>query len=124
MEGGDEMNRPKIGWWLCCGLGFAALQSAAAMIDARSGEESTNPASARVLIAADAATVRQAADEPAAPTSTPGNSKQSPAHKAIPKSNRLKFRGPDGTCACDCASGGISEADIRKSEEARRSASR
>lgn len=35
------------------------------------------------------------------------------------KTPRLRFRTADGTCACTCASGGTSEADIQKAQEAR-----
>lgn len=39
------------------------------------------------------------------------------------KKPRLKFKTADGVCACTCASGGKSEADIRKAQEARELAS-
>ena len=39
------------------------------------------------------------------------------------RKSRLKFRGPDGTCACTCASGGITEEQIRKAQETRERAS-
>jgi hypothetical protein len=38
---------------------------------------------------------------------------------STPKKSRLKYRTADGTCACSCASGGISEQEIRKAGEAR-----
>ncbi len=41
--------------------------------------------------------------------------------KPQPRTPRLKFRGSDGTCGCTCASGGTSEADIQKAQEARES---
>lgn len=118
------MNRRKIGWWVCCGLGFAALHSAAASNEAPSGEASAKPGIAGAMIVADAATHPDTADKSASAPSGRANGTQEPASNGVRKSRRLRFRGPDGTCACDCASGGISEADIRKAEEARRSASR
>jgi hypothetical protein len=39
--------------------------------------------------------------------------------RPVAQKSRLKYRGADGTCACSCASGGITEEGIRKAEEAR-----
>lgn len=65
--------------------------------------------------------------QPAEPAATPAQNvpaaSQDSATKSV-KKPRLKFRGKDGTCACDCASGGTSEADIKKAQEARKQASR
>ena len=36
-----------------------------------------------------------------------------------PRSSRLKFRSADGTCACSCARGGITEEEIRRAQQAR-----
>lgn len=39
---------------------------------------------------------------------------------ATAKSPRLKYRDPNGTCTCTCASGGLTEKDIAQAEERRR----
>ena len=64
-----------------------------------------------------------AAEPPASPASAAATASQATPDKAA-KKHRLKFRGKDGTCACDCASGGTSEADIKKAQEARAHASK
>jgi hypothetical protein len=43
--------------------------------------------------------------------------------KAEGSKARLKYRTKDGTCACTCASGGITEKEIREAQEARDRAS-
>jgi hypothetical protein len=53
-------------------------------------------------------TATASANEPAATAASPDV-----------KPNRLRFRSAAGTCACTCAKGGMSEAEIRKAEEAR-----
>ena len=71
------------------------------------------------------------AGEGAATAATPAaavadESASTPAADALKrgeaKPGRLRFRSADGTCACDCAKGGLSEAEIRRAEEARVSA--
>lgn len=41
------------------------------------------------------------------------------AASEAPGKSRIKYRTADGTCACSCATGGISEEEIRKAQEAR-----
>ncbi len=118
------MKRWKIGWWVCCGLSFAALQSAAAATDAHVAKASTNAGIASPMVEAEAATHSPAAETSDSTANAPKTAAREQTTKGPRKSKRLRFRGPDGTCACDCASGGISEADIRKSQEARRTTSR
>jgi hypothetical protein len=96
--------RNPIAWALCCAVGLIALPCVAA-------PSATPPAPPAT----------------SAPADSPNASKDAKHTIALGeprKSHRLKFRGPDGTCACDCASGGITEADIRKAEAAHKSASR
>lgn len=59
-----------------------------------------------------------AADAPAKETRDAPTASGSSGKKSA-KTPRLRFRTADGTCACTCASGGMSEADIRKAQEAR-----
>jgi hypothetical protein len=68
--------------------------------------------------AATAATPATAvADESA---STPAATDATASGEAKP--GRLRFRSANGTCACDCAKGGLTEADILRAEEARANA--
>jgi hypothetical protein len=53
-------------------------------------------------------TAAPGADAPAASATAPEG-----------KPSRLRFRSANGTCACTCAKGGMSEAQIRRAEEAR-----
>ena len=72
---------------------------------------------------ASAAAPADAAQTAAAPAQSVPAATRASADKNVRKS-RLKFRGKDGTCACDCASGGTSEAAIKKAQEVREQASR
>jgi hypothetical protein len=55
----------------------------------------------------------------AAPANTSANEPVAGTQSPDVKPNRLRFRSASGTCACTCAKGGMSEAEIRKAEEAR-----
>ncbi len=119
------MNFRKMGWGVGCGLVLASLQLLAAPLEAHA---TAAAAPVGAVPAAEPAT--PAASTGKAPaeskTATTKPSSTGVNHLAIGEprpSKRLRFRGPNGTCTCDCAAGGISEADIRKAE-ARRSASR
>jgi len=111
------MDIRRIGWAVGCSLALASLQSVA-------DDTPQAPAggSGTAVSAAPAATGTAAPASSAAS----GDSSKSTHFLSLgppPKSKRLKFRGPNGTCACDCAAGGISEADIEKAAAAK-SASR
>lgn len=77
---------------------------------------------------ADYTTAGEGAATAATPvTAVADESASTPAADALKKRGeakpgRLRFRSADGTCACDCAKGGLSEAEIRRAEEARVSA--
>lgn len=58
----------------------------------------------------------------AAAETTPAPATADEAKPDKTKPGRLRFRSADGTCACTCAKGGMSEADIRRVEELRASA--
>lgn len=118
------MNLRKIGCALCCGLGFAALQCAAASSVLSPTDPSKDPGTSGAATTENASAPPPATEKSGSTSKTSENAAQQPAASGPRMSHRLKFRGPDGTCACDCASGGISEADIRKSQEAHQSASR
>lgn len=92
------MTKFKVGRWLAACLCLAAFPAGAA-----------EPSSST-----------QSAKRPAAGSVTMSVRGENPEGR---KSSRLKFRGPDGTCACTCASGGITEEQIRKAQEARERAS-
>lgn len=81
--------------WVSCCLCAAALEA--------SGADKSAPAA------------------PAAERFTWGATKPAagPDSAGAPKKSRLKYRTADGTCACTCASGGTTEEEIRKAEEAR-----
>ena len=111
------MNLGKIACGVCCVMALGAWPCAAASSVAAAEEPSMDSGSAAPATA-------EKAPVPASAAEKPGATWKSPAAHGYGKSHRLKFRGPDGTCACDCASGGISEADIRNSEEGKKSASR
>lgn len=101
-------------------LGLAASQcpaAAAAPVDVARPDAASTPAK----IIADSSQNSSVAD--AAPAQSVPAAPQNAADKKVKKS-RLRFRGKDGTCACDCASGGTSEAEIKKAQEAREQASR
>ncbi len=75
-----------------------------------------------VVDGAPAAATNAPTREPAS-SAKPGWSVSGEAAKAsVPPSrkSRLKFRTADGTCACTCASGGISESAIQQAEAAMR----
>ena len=63
--------------------------------------------------------IANAADQAAVPHPAVRPDSPQGAAKPKPRPPRLKFRSSDGTCACTCASGGTSEADIQKAQEAR-----
>lgn len=79
------------------GLPLMILVSTAA-----SADDKTTGATPATAAAAEATTAPAAADET--------------------KPGRLRFRSADGTCACTCAKGGMSEADVRRAEELRANA--
>lgn len=87
------MTKMKVGRWLAASLCLAAFPAAAAETS------SSLPGAKRPV----AGTVSMAV-----------RGERPPGQKS-----RLKFRGPDGTCACTCASGGITEEQIRKAQEER-----
>lgn len=79
------------------------------------------PGASEALFLADAATASSGGKE----AKDDGSRKAAEGSgKQPPRSSRLKFRSADGTCACTCASGGTSEEDIRKAQEARERAQR
>lgn len=78
-----------------------------ASMSAGAAEAKTTGATSAITAAAETTPAPAAADE-AKPDKT--------------KSGRLRFRSADGTCACTCAKGGVSEADVRRAEELRASA--
>lgn len=90
------------------GLSLMILGSTAASADYKAAGEGTATAATPATTTAD-----ESASTPAATDVTkPGEAKP----------GRLRFRSADGTCACTCAKGGVSEADVRRAEEARASA--
>jgi hypothetical protein len=91
------MTKMKLGRWLAAGLCLAAFPAAAAQTS------SSLPAAKRPVAGSVSMAVR--------------------GEKPAGQKARLRFRGPDGTCACTCASGGITEEQIRKAQEARERAS-
>ncbi len=100
-------------FWLSLGLGLALIPAAAADAVPTPPE---NSRSYGVTIAENSEQMSRAA-APVAASGSPAATKDS-ADKSG-KTPRLKFRGKDGTCACDCASGGTSEEQIMKAEKAR-----
>jgi hypothetical protein len=117
------MKRRPFRFWLSLGLSLASAQGLAATASAPSQEAQPIGWASEVKIAGDPAQMSRATE----PTASPAPGAPAASAAAIDKSAkipRLRFRGKDGTCACDCASGGTSEAEIKKAQEAREHASR
>ena len=93
----------RTGVWFSLSLGFAAALPMPSAAD-------TTPEVARIPPAA--------AEAPSPDLGDPKISTREPDAENA-KKPRLRFRTTDGTCACTCASGGMSEADIRKAQEER-----
>lgn len=91
------MTKTKIGQWLAMCLCLATFPAVAAE------PSSSSPSAKRPVAGSVTMAVRG---------EKPGSQK-----------SRLKYRGADGTCACTCATGGITEEQIRKAQEARDRAS-
>ena len=80
-----------------------------------------------LLLAAAIQAPTAAAESPGRSTAAAGERASEAVAAADPKAadrqgarkSRLRFKTVDGTCACTCASGGISEEEIRKAHEAR-----
>ncbi|MGA9031679.1 MAG: hypothetical protein WB402_04080 [Sulfuricaulis sp.] len=87
------------------GLPVMIIGSTAASADyATAGEGAATAATPATAVADESASTPAATD-----ATEPGEAKP----------GRLRFRSANGTCACDCAKGGLTEADIRRAEEAR-----
>jgi hypothetical protein len=114
---GQHMQRRQLRIILFLGLSLGALQCVAAAVEAASRDDARAISALAATMAADGAQTQsppaKASSSPAAVTA--GND----AGVAAAKKSRLRFRTADGTCGCTCASGGTSEADIRKAEAAR-----
>lgn len=104
---------------VCLIFSLAWLPAVAAPSETSNGATQVVDASAGVA-ATDAAREPAAAAKPAwLPTGEAAK-----ASVAQNRKSRLKFRTSDGTCACTCASGGISEATIQQAETAMREQAR
>lgn len=87
------MTKIEVGRWLTACLCLAAFPAAAA-------ETSSSPPAAKRPVAGSVSMTAR-------------------GEKPEGGKSRLKYRGADGTCSCTCASGGITEEQIRKAQEAR-----
>ena len=96
--------------FICAGIGLPLMFLAAT---AASADDKTTGATPTTITApAETTTVPATADPQETAEQTPGEQKH----------GRLQFRAATGTCACTCAKGGLSEADIHRAEELRASA--
>ncbi|MGE0355995.1 MAG: hypothetical protein AB7P08_03675 [Burkholderiales bacterium] len=115
------MRRPRLHITLGLCVGLSAAQAIAGPLGTAQDPAATAPAVVETLLVADA---KAASSGDKAAQGAESRKVADGSGKQPPKSSRLRFRSADGTCACTCASGGTSEDEIRKAQEARERAER